>query len=236
MPDRSALSTGFAELDAGPTWRVRVWDLPTRVFHWALAVAIIAQLATGFAGVMRWHFRIGYLLLALLLFRLVWGLAGGHWSRFASFWPSPGAVAGYLRGQARPDQLVGHTPLGALSVLAMLAFLVVQVASGLMSDDESSAAGPLTRFVSGATVKLASTWHGAVGAWIVLALVVLHVLAILFYVAVRRHHLVQPMVDGDKLLSQAADASRDNAVTRILALLVFACCAAIAYWVSTLRT
>lgn len=236
MPDPSALTTGFAELDAGSTVRVRVWDLPTRVFHWVLALAIVCQFATGFAGLMEWHFRSGYLLLALLLFRVVWGLVGGHWSRFSSFLHAPAALKDYLRGQASPDHLVGHTPLGALSVFAMLAFLVAQVVTGLVSDDEVSASGPLTRFVSDATVHLASTWHGAIGVWIVLALAVLHLLAILFYVAVRRQHLVGPMLSGDKLLAHEVQVSRDSFATRALALIIFACCAAFAYWISTLRS
>ena len=112
---------------------------------------------------------------------------------------------------------------------------MAQVATGLVSDDEISAAGPLTRFVSNATVSLASTWHVAVGKWIILGLVVLHVLAVLFYVGVRRQQLVKPMISGDKLLAQQAAQSRDNAAARLLALLVFACCAGFAYWISTLR-
>lgn len=235
MPDPSALSTGFAELDAGPTVRVRVWDLPTRIFHWALALAVVGQLVTGLSGLMEWHFRIGYLVLSLLLFRLIWGFIGGHWSRFASFVHSPRALFDYLRGQARPDQLVGHTPLGALSVFALLAFLIAQVATGLVADDEISASGPLTRFVSNATVSLASAWHAAVGKWIILALVILHVLAIAFYATVRRQHLVKPMFSGDKLLTHQAAASHDSVGSRLLALVIFGACAGFAYWISTLR-
>jgi cytochrome b len=234
MPDPSALSTGFAELEAGPTLRVRVWDLPTRLFHWLLALAVTGQLATGLGGAMEWHFRIGYLVLALLVFRLVWGFVGGHWSRFAAFVYSPGSLLKYLRGEPHPHHLVGHTPLGALSVFALLALLGLQVATGLVADDEVSAAGPLTRFVSSATVGLASAWH-VLAKWIVLALVVLHVLAVLFYVTVRRQHLVRPMISGDKLLTHDARGSRDNALTRLLALVIFAACAALAYWISTLR-
>ena len=236
MPDPFALTTGFAELDAGPTVRVRVWDLPTRIFHWVLALAVIAQLTTGLSGLMEWHLRNGYLLLALLLFRLVWGFIGGHWSRFASFLHSPVAVVNYLRGRAHPDQLIGHSPLGALSVFALLVFLIAQVATGLVSDDEASASGPLTRFVSTATVGLASTWHVAVGKWVVLGLVLLHILAIVFYVAVRRQHLVRPMISGDKLLTHKAQGSQDNAGTRLVALVIFSCCLALAYWISTLRS
>ena len=236
MPsDPSALSTGFAELDAGPTLRVRVWDLPTRIFHWALAGAVLGQLATGLSGLMEWHFRIGYLVLALLLFRLVWGFVGGYWSRFGSFLHSPGAVLRHLRGQAPRDHLIGHTPLGSLSVFAMLLFLVAQVATRLVSDDEVAASRPLTPFVSRATVGMASHWHGAIGAWLILALVLLHVLAIAFYVAVRRQHLVRPMWSGDKLLTHQAQPSRDGAGARVLALLIFGLCLVFAYWISSLR-
>jgi len=234
VPDPSALSTGFAELEASPTLRVRVWDLPTRLFHWLLALAVVGQLATGLSGAMEWHFRIGYLVLALLLFRLVWGFAGGHWSRFAAFVYSPGSLLAYLRGEAHPLHLVGHTPLGALSVFALLALLALQVASGLVADDEISASGPLTRFVSNATVSLASAWH-VFAKWLVLALIVLHVLAVLFYAAVRRQHLVGPMISGDKLLTLQAPASRDNLATRLTALFIFAICLGFAYWISTLR-
>lgn len=235
MPDPSALSTGFGELDASSAKLVRVWDLPTRIFHWALAVAVVGQVATGLSGVMEWHFRNGYLVLALLLFRLIWGFVGGHWSRFASFVHSPSALLAYLRGRARPEQLVGHTPLGALSVFALLAILVAQVATGLVADDEISASGPLTRFVSSATVSLASAWHATAGKWIILALVALHVLAIAFYALVRHQHLVKPMLSGDKLLAHPAAASRDTIGSRVLALIVFGACAGFAYWISTLR-
>ena len=235
MPDPSALSTGFGELDASPTQRVRVWDLPTRIFHWALALAVVCQIVTGLSGLMEWHFRSGYLVLSLLLFRLVWGFVGGHWSRFASFLYSPPALIGYLSGRARPEQQVGHTPLGALSVFALLVILAAQVATGLVADDEISASGPLTRFVSGATVSLASAWHAVVGKWIVVALAALHVLAVAFYALVRHQRLVKPMFSGDKFLNHPAAPSRDSAGSRLMALVIFGACAGFAYWISTLR-
>ena len=222
----------------GPAARTRVWDLPTRLFHWALAIAVIGVIGTGLGGVMEWHFRLGYTVLALLLFRLLWGFMGGRWSRFAAFVYAPGSVVAYLRGRAHPDHLIGHTPLGALSVFAVLAILALQVATGLMADDEISASGPLTRFVSGEVVSLATGWHEAQGKWIVIALVSLHVLAVLFYVLVKRHRLVRPMVTGDKLVSAESGQvapSRDDAASRWLALALFALCAGVAYWVSSLR-
>ena len=87
-------------------------------------------------------------MLALLLFRLVWGFVGGRWSRFSAFLYSPRSVVAYLRGRAHPDHLIGHIPLGALSVFAMLGCCLLQVATGLVADDEISASGPLKRFVS----------------------------------------------------------------------------------------
>jgi cytochrome b len=214
----------------------RIWDLPTRLFHWALAVVVIGLLATGLTGRMNWHYALGYTVLALLLFRLVWGFVGGRWSRFASFIYSPRWVLAYLRGRAHPDHLVGHSPLGALSVFALLGLLVAQACTGLVSDDEVSASGPLTRFVSNATVSAASHWHAVFGKWALIVLVSLHVLAVLFYVLVKRQRLVWPMVSGDKLVAGSHIAeSRDNRGTRLAALGVFALCAAFATWVASLR-
>ncbi|MDM0115607.1 cytochrome b/b6 domain-containing protein [Variovorax sp. J22R133] len=235
MSDPSALPTGFADLEAAPTLRIRVWDLPTRLFHWTLAAAVISQVVTGSAGIMEWHFRVGHLVLALLVFRVIWGFIGGRWSRFAAFIYAPSSLSAYLRGQSHPDHLVGHTPLGALSVFALLGLLILQVATGLVSDDEIASSGPLTRFVSNATVSLASGWHSQVGKWIILALVCMHVAAVLFYVLVRRHRLVRPMVLGDKLVSHRAMPSRDDTASRMVALMVFAVCAGFSYWIASLR-
>ncbi|MCR6480110.1 cytochrome b/b6 domain-containing protein [Variovorax sp. ZS18.2.2] len=235
MTDTSVAALHATASTAAPT---RVWDLPTRLFHWALAIAVLGLIGTGLNGIMEWHFRLGYTVLALLLFRLLWGFVGGRWSRFAAFIYAPGSVVNYLRGRAHPDHLIGHTPLGALSVFGVLAILAFQVATGLMADDEISASGPLTRFVSGAVVSFATGWHKAQGKWTVITLVSLHVLAVLFYVLVRRHRLVRPMVSGDKLLSSAngqVAGSRDDAASRGLALVLFALCAGVAYWVASLR-
>ncbi|MEJ8845728.1 cytochrome b/b6 domain-containing protein [Variovorax rhizosphaerae] len=214
----------------------RIWDLPTRLFHWALAAAVVGLLATGMSGIMEWHFRLGYTVLALLLFRLLWGFVGGRWSRFASFIYSPRWVLAYLRGRSHPDHLVGHSPLGALSVFAVLGMLVLQVCTGLFSDDEISASGPLTRFVSNAFVSLASQWHAVFGKWGVIALVSLHVLAVLYYVLVKRQRLVGPMISGDKLLTGLRVAeSRDTTSTRFTALVLFVLCAVFAAWIASLR-
>ncbi|MDB5966446.1 MAG: cytochrome [Polaromonas sp.] len=215
--------------------KVRVWDLPTRVFHWALVAAVIGLAITGTVGgnAMVWHFRFGYSVLALLLFRIVWGLVGGRWSRFGAFIYAPASVVSYLKGQGKPEHSVGHNPLGAGSVFAMLAVLVAQVGTGLLSDDEIAAAGPLTRFVSSATVSLSTNYHKNIGKWLLLALVVLHVVAIVYYLW-RKHNLVGAMLHGDKDLIVSVPPSRDDALSRTGAALVLAGCAAVAAWVASL--
>lgn len=214
----------------------RVWDLPTRVFHWLLALTVIGLIATGLSGVMEWHFRLGYAALSLLLFRLFWGFVGGRWSRFSAFIYAPRSVVSYLRGRAHPDQLIGHSPLGALSVFAVLGLLLVQVGTGLVADDEISASGPLTSFVPGSLVSAATKWHTMPGKWLVITLVSLHVLAVLFYVIVKGRMLIRPMISGDKPLTDGTGASsRDDAASRLLAIVVFAACASFAGWISSLR-
>ena len=208
-------------MSSTPLTPVRVWDLPTRLFHWLLAACVIGSVVTAKVGgnATPWHFRLGYAVLALLLFRIVWGLVGGHWSRFASFLPWPGRVLRYLRHQPRPGEHldVGHNPLGALSVLGMLTLLGVQVATGLVADDEIANTGPLISFVSSATSSLATSWHKTWGQWLILGVVAFHVAAIVFYLRVRRHNLVTPMVLGDKALPPDVPASADSPRTRALA-------------------
>lgn len=210
--------------------RVRVWDLPTRLFHWSLFLCIVALVVTAKLGgnAMVWHFRLGHTVLALLMFRLLWGFVGGHWSRFASFVHTPAAVLRYLRSGSAPAP-VGHSPLGALSVFALLAVLLLQVASGLASDDEIAFAGPLARYLPSVIVGQATAYHKDWGQWLVIALVLLHVVAVLFYLLVRRTNLIRPMLDGDKQVQAASTGSRDDASSRMLALALAAGCAAIAY-------
>ncbi len=216
---------------------VRVWDLPTRVFHWSLALLVITSVVTVNVGgnAMTWHFRAGYAVIALLGFRLVWGLIGGRWSRFPSFIYAPGTVLRYLRGDHRAGDHfeVGHNPLGSLSVFGLLAVLLLQVSTGLFADDEIANSGPLVRFVSGDTSSLATQWHADIGAVIIYVLVGLHVAAIVFYRWRKRLDLVTPMLKGDKLLPPQVPPSVDNPARRLLAAaLLLACGVAVAWMVS----
>lgn len=206
---------------------VRIWDLPTRVFHWALAALVVTSIVTANIGgnAMVWHMRSGLAVLSLLLFRLVWGLVGGHWSRFGSFLVSPSTVWQYARGRIADP--AGHSPLGSLSVLGMLIALALQASAGLFSDDEIAFSGPFTVLVSSQRVEQASWFHTEVGKWIVIGLVLLHVLAIAYYTVVRRKVLVRPMVVGDKWMDGAVPASRDDGRSRLRALAVWAVCASV---------
>ena len=201
---------------------IRIWDLPTRLFHWTLAALVIGLLVTANVGgnAMVWHMRFGYGVLSLVVFRLLWGFVGGRWSRFASFVTAPRTVWRYLRGQV-PDP-VGHSPVGALSVLAMLAALAVQASAGLFADDDIAFAGPLASKVSSDAVSNATWFHTAVGKWFVIGLVLLHLGAIAYYTLRRRKVLVRPMLSGDKTLEAHTPASQDTAWSRLLAVAVFA--------------
>jgi cytochrome b len=206
---------------------VRVWDLPTRVFHWLLAVCVIALLITGNAGgnAMIVHLKLGYVVLTLLLFRIVWGFVGGYWSRFVQFFYSPLTVLRYLRGQSNPEHDVGHNPLGSLSVWGLLIVLGAQVATGLVSDDEIATQGPLVKFVSTALSLLSTSYHKHWGKWLIMLLVFLHIGAILFYLIQKKTNLIHPMLMGDKTLSskyvRAVPASNDHTAQRATALVIF---------------
>lgn len=207
--------------------KIRVWDLPTRLFHWGLVLCAVGLFTTAWLGSsdMVWHFRFGYATLSLLLFRVIWGLVGGHWSRFSSFVYAPSALQAYWRGDDRAHQRLGHTPMAALSVFAMLGFLLLQVATGLFSDDEVSAQGPLTAWVPNAWVQTLTFYHADIGQYLVLALLGLHVAAVIYYLRVKQQNLIRPMLSGDKDVSQpAATASRDDARTRLLAVVVYLFC------------
>lgn len=213
--------------------KVRVWDLPTRLFHMGLALCVLALVITGNIGgnAMVWHFRLGYAVLTLLLFRLVWGFLGGHWSRWSSLSIHPRSIMAYLRSSSR-TLYAGHNPLGSLSVLALLGMLVLQVGTGMISDDEIANAGPFVPWVSSSVSALATHWHTETGKRLLLVLIALHLVAIWFYRRFKKQHLTKAMVLGDQWFSEAVTPSRDDGLARCLALVVFLACAALIYALS----
>jgi cytochrome b len=186
--------------------RAVLWDLPLRVFHWSLVAAVTVAIVTGELGGawMPWHGRAGLVIVGLLVFRLLWGVLGSATSRFTQFAPTPARLLGYLRG---PWRGVGHNPLGALSVFALLGLLSLQAATGLFGNDDIAFAGPLNHLVDDAAGARATGWHR----WLangLIALVALHLLAIAFHVLVKRHRLVRPMITGRHALEPGRDWPR----------------------------
>lgn len=179
--------------------RVRVWDLPTRLFHWALAVLVAFSWWSGEqgGGWLKWHFWSGYAVLTLLLFRIAWGLVGSSTARFAYFVKRPAAAMAHLREllsrQVPRDH--GHNPLGGWMVIFMLAVLIAQAGIGLFAEDEVATFGPLNGLVSGATAERLSALH-RLGGKIILFMVIVHVAAVIVYYVWKRLNLVAPMLTG----------------------------------------
>lgn len=211
-----------------PAAVVRVWDLPTRVFHWALALCIVACFVCVKVGgdLMAWHLRLGYAALALLLFRVVWGFVGARYARFSSFPPSVPAALAYLRGQA--PARAGHNPLGAFSVYALLLALLTQAVTGLFTSDDIMWDGPLRAAVSDGVSGALSNLHRA-NEIVILALVVLHIAAVVFYGKVKKQALVRAMVTGDQPASHAPNAvsARDDAALRLAGFALMAAAGAV---------
>lgn len=188
--------------------RVRVWDLPIRIFHWSLAVLVVVALVTALVGgkAMLWHGRAGIAIAGLLAFRLVWAIAGSTYARFSHFVRSPATIIDYMEGRWEG---LGHNPLGALSVLAMLTLLTAQVATGLAANDDIAFNGPLYPLV---TKDLSNSLTGLhdLNAWLVGALVLLHLGAIGFYAWKKNENLVLPMIHGWKARKTASDESHSG--------------------------
>lgn len=183
--------------------REKVWDPVSRLWHWVLAVAVVANWILGTwmtFDTVQWHFYIGYTILALLAFRLVWGFVGPAPVRFRSFLPTPSQVAACLGRffKREPSGCPGHTPLGALSVYAMLLVVAGQAISGLFVEtDDFFDEGPLNDYAPDGIVEFMSGLHYTLSD-VILVLVVLHVAAIAFYWIWKRENLVKPMINGWK--------------------------------------
>jgi cytochrome b len=196
-------------------------------------LCVLGLLITGGNGdfAMFVHFYLGYTVLTLVFFRVIWGVFGGYWSRFATFFPSPSSLLSYLRNLNNPNAKpsVGHNPLGAMSVFVFLLVLLLQALSGLMSDDTISISGPWSLLVPNAWVEFATRYHTDIGFPLILVLVGVHIAAVLYYLHAKKQNLILPMIHGDKLVSPATPASRDSLQTRLIALVVVITCAYVVY-------
>jgi cytochrome b len=181
---------------------VRVWDLPVRLFHWLLVLLVAFSLTTGYIGgnALPWHMRSGYCILALVLFRIAWGLFGSQTARFSDFVRGPSHVIGYARSLAKGASMfhAGHNPLGGLMVVLMLLLLLAQATTGLFVDDDAGTRAALADKASDAVVRLFTTVH-RVNVNVILACIALHVGAALFYLFVKKDNLIAPLFTGAKL-------------------------------------
>jgi cytochrome b len=204
-----------------------VWDLPVRLVHWLIVLAVAGSWATHYAGVewFAWHRRLGYTVLVLVAFRIVWGFVGTRHARFGHFVRGPRAILDYLRGRTAVAP-VGHNPVGALGVVALLGVLFVQAATGLVANDEIMNAGPFYGWIDPALSNRLTTLHRQ-SSDVLLALIGLHVLAVAWHVLGRRRPLLKAMLTGRKSTSevpaeQAIAGSRSALALAIVAVLALA--------------
>lgn len=193
----------------GASHLVRVWDAPTRLFHWLAAVLVVAAYATWRLGWMDWHETIGEALLALLFFRLLWGVWGSETARFSSFLATPREAVYHLARVLRrePDRQIGHNPAGGWMVLLLLILLFGETLSGLFIDNDVANEGPLTEVTPAPLADAITALHAIL--WdVLLAAVALHLLAILVYAVAKGQNLVRPMITGRKLLPAEAPQPR----------------------------
>jgi cytochrome b len=194
--------------------RVRVWDLPTRLVHWLLVAGVALSWWTGETGRLEWHRWSGYGLLGLVAFRIYWGFFGSSTARFRQFLRGPRTVVGYLRGAWTPAP--GHNPLGALSVLALLALLVAQIVLGLFAVDvDGIESGPLSLYVSFDAGRSAAKWHGAIFDAL-LWVIALHIAAIAYYVFVKKQNLGAAMLHGEREYPRPLPAVQQATAARFI--------------------
>jgi cytochrome b len=194
--------------------RILVWDVPVRLAHWLLVLAVAGSWLTHYGGAawFAWHRRFGYAVLLIVGFRIVWGFIGTPPARFAAFVRGPRAIVAWLKGRA-PERM-GHNPVGALSVVAMLTLLLAQALTGLVANDEIASAGPFYGWVSHELSNRLSRFHRTNDSWL-LALIGLHLAAVAWYTVVRRRRIIRAMVTG-RPEQHPAGATGAAAMTRSL--------------------
>lgn len=202
---------------------IKVWDVPTRLFHWTMVPVFAGLWFTAEQGGdwMEWHLRLGMLMLVLVLFRVLWGLCGSQTARFGNFLAGPARIRAYLAGQLPVTAQPGHNPLGGWMVLALLLALLLQAGLGLFAADVNSYLydGPLKVLIDGDLAEQITGWHKD---WfdVLLLLAAVHVLAVVFYKVGRNTDLVRPMFSGMKALPAEVAPLRFASPWRALVLLL----------------
>ena len=206
---------------------VLVWDVPIRLFHWGVTLLIPVLYVTWRLNWMDWHARAGYLLLALLLFRVLWGVFGSDTARFCRFMTSPYVSLRHLARLHRrePDIMVGHNPAGGWMVILLLGLLLGETLTGVYVNNDVADEGPLTEIVPARITNLITDLHLVI--WdVLLAAIIIHVATIAFYTLIKRHNLIRPMVVGYKRLPKTVPPPEIAGTGRALVLLILAVCVA----------
>jgi len=208
---------------------IRVWDMPVRIFHWLLVLLIFGAIITIKMGgnAVVWHGRIGQLVVALIAFRIVWGFTGSTYARFVNFVRGPKPILDYLGGRWHG---AGHNPLGALSVLALLALMGFQAVSGLFTTDSIAFQGPLYRAVSRDTSEMILGWH-KLAEWPIYLLIALHIGSVIFYALVKKKDLVMPMFTGKMVVPEDShdESARGGSMVALIVAIVIA---AAVWWIA----
>lgn len=220
---------------AAPTRRLKVWDPWIRLVHWSIVLLLPFSYWTAVTARFEWHFLSGYAILALVIFRILWGFVGSHTARFGHFLKSPIEAMRHLTHLRRRIAAaeIGHNAAGGWMVLVLLLLLLTQAGSGLFADDLIFTRGPLARRVDEAWSSFATSIHLRV-IWVIVAATVLHVLAIIAYRVLRGQNLVRPMVTGVLTLPVAYRGPQPRMGHPALALALLAASSALVWWISTL--
>ncbi|WP_310535128.1 cytochrome b/b6 domain-containing protein [Novosphingobium sp.] len=215
-----------------PLRRTRLWDLPIRLVHWSLVALLPAMWWTAENDNLSLHMTLGYAVLAIVAFRIIWGFVGSSNARFSQFLKGPGAVAGYLRGffSGGPAKAhAGHNPAGGWSVIILLSLLAGQVGVGLFALNEDNVGSPLTSLVDYETARSLAEIH-ELGFNLILAFVVIHLAAVLYYSLIKKDRIVPPMVTGSRDLPEDVEAPRIAPLWKAAVVMVIT--AAFAYWIA----
>ena len=216
---------------------VKVWDLPSRIAHWALALSILGSYGGAEFGwfSMQWHFYFGYAAITLVIFRVLWGFFGSEQARFRNFLRGPGAVWRYLKNLSDKNstESIGHSALGGWAVLVLLAATLAQGISGLFNTDEIEWFGPLSEKVSSELIDQMAWFHNNFSN-VLLIVIGIHIIAALLYLLIKKQNLIAPMITGVKRTVQAADAVQKPIWLAVLLLVISAAAlwALIKFWPS----
>lgn len=224
------------QTDGGATRRLKVWDPWVRLVHWAIVILLPVSWWTAEIGRFDLHFLAGYATLALVLFRIAWGLVGSETARFARFLHGPAAALRHLSHLGRRDAPleIGHNAAGGWMVVALLLLLLVQAGAGLFADDQIMSRGPLARRVDPAFADAATSVHLRVF-WVIVGAAVLHVAAVVAYRVLLRRNLVKPMVTGVLEVPRESPLQAPRMGHALLAAALLAASSAFVWWISTLR-